>query len=71
MPNPLLNDRDVEFVLYEILSAEKLCELPDFADHSRETFDLFLGSAKKFARDVLLTSSRRSSRANASGSIRR
>jgi alkylation response protein AidB-like acyl-CoA dehydrogenase len=53
MPNPLLNDRDVEFVLYEILEAGRLCELPDFADHSRETFDLFLGSAKKFAREVL------------------
>src|SRR5688500_14735546 len=53
MPNPLLNDRDVEFVLYEILEVDRLCELPDFADDSRETFDLFLGSAKKFAREVL------------------
>ena len=55
MPNPLLNDRDVEFVLYEILEAERLCEVPEFADHSRETFDLFMASAKKFARDVLFS----------------
>jgi len=38
--NPLLRDRDVDFVLYELLDAPSLCALPAFAEHSRETFDL-------------------------------
>src|SRR6202521_154613 len=53
MANPLLRDRDVEFLLYEVLRVEKLCALPAFAEHSRETFDLVLASARKLAREVL------------------
>jgi len=52
MSNPLLSDRDVQFVLYEVLDVESLCALPAFSDHSRETFDLVLGSARKLAREV-------------------
>lgn len=51
--NPLLNDRNVEFLLYEVFEAESLCRLPYFADHSRETFDLYLQMCRKFAREVL------------------
>ncbi len=51
--NPLLRDRDVDFVLYELLEGESLCALPAFADHSRETFDLYLRSARRLAREVL------------------
>ena len=53
MGNPLLRDRDVEFILYEVLRVQDLCALPAFAEHSRETFDLALGSARKLAREVL------------------
>ena len=53
MANPLLSDRDVEFWLYEVLDAERLCALPWFEGHSRETFDLFLGSCRKLAREQL------------------
>ena len=53
MANPLLTDRNVDFVLYEVLDVERLCELPAFAEHSRETFDLYLGAARKLAREVL------------------
>ncbi len=51
--NPLLDDRDVEFLLYHVLDATRLCELPYFAEHGRETFDLVIDSARRFARDVL------------------
>jgi butyryl-CoA dehydrogenase len=51
--NPLLDDRDVEFLLYEVLDATRLCQLPYFAEHGRETFDLVIDSARRFARDVL------------------
>ncbi len=53
MANPLLSDRDVDFLLYEVLEAEALCRLPWFADHSRETFDLYLRSARRLARELL------------------
>jgi len=51
--NPLVRDRDVEFLLYEVHHAERLCLLPAFAEHERETFDLFLASAAKLARERL------------------
>jgi len=51
--NPLLDDRDVNFLLYDVLHAERLVELPDFAEHERETFDLLLKTTRRFAREVL------------------
>ncbi len=51
--NPLLDDRDVDFLLYYVLHAERLVELPDFAEHGRETFDLLLKTARRLAREVL------------------
>jgi butyryl-CoA dehydrogenase len=53
MANPLFSDREVSFQLYEVHGAEDLCRLPAFADHGRETIDLFLASARKIAREVL------------------
>jgi alkylation response protein AidB-like acyl-CoA dehydrogenase len=59
MANPLLSDRNVDFLLYEVLDADRrLAALPAFAEHGKETFDLFLGSARRLARDVLLPSYR-------------
>jgi butyryl-CoA dehydrogenase len=52
--NPLFSDREAAFVLFEVLAADKLCALSHFADHSRETFELYLGAAAKLARDVVL-----------------
>jgi alkylation response protein AidB-like acyl-CoA dehydrogenase len=52
-PNPLVSDRNIDFLLYEVFDAESLCRLPAYADHSRETFDLILKGARKFAREVL------------------
>jgi butyryl-CoA dehydrogenase len=51
--NPLVRDRDVDFLLYEVLHADELTKLPAFADHGRETFDLYLRSARRLAREVL------------------
>lgn len=59
MENPLLSDRNVDFLLYEVLGAERLCELAAFREHGRETFDLFLAGARRMARQVLLPSYRR------------
>jgi alkylation response protein AidB-like acyl-CoA dehydrogenase len=51
--NPLVRDRDVEFLLYEVHDVLRLCALPTFAEHERETFDLFLRSAAKLGREQL------------------
>jgi butyryl-CoA dehydrogenase len=54
MPNnPLVSDRNVEFLLYEVFDVEALCHLNAYEEHSRETFDLVLQNARKFAREVL------------------
>ena len=53
MANPLLSDRDVDFLLYELVDAPSLCALPAFADHARSTFDLVLASSRRLAREVL------------------
>ncbi|MDD9937697.1 MAG: acyl-CoA dehydrogenase [Myxococcales bacterium] len=52
--NPLLSDRHVAFMLHEVLDAQSLCALPYFAEHSRETFDLFVGACAKLSREALL-----------------
>jgi alkylation response protein AidB-like acyl-CoA dehydrogenase len=51
--NPLVRDRDVEFLLYEVHDVLRLCQLPPFAEHGRETFELFLRSAAKLGREQL------------------
>src|SRR5262245_4579949 len=53
MANPLVSDRNADFLLHEVFRVEELTALPYFADHSRETFDLVLASARKFAREQL------------------
>jgi hypothetical protein len=39
MTSRLINLRDLQFVLYELLQVGALTERPRYADHSRETFD--------------------------------
>ncbi|MEM6995002.1 MAG: acyl-CoA dehydrogenase [Myxococcota bacterium] len=51
--NPLVDDRDVAFLLYEVHDAAALTSLPAFSQHDRETFDLFVDSARRLARDTL------------------
>ena len=50
--NPLISDRDVAFVLYEVLDSEALCTLPYFAEHSRETFDMTIDAWRRL--DIVL-----------------
>ena len=51
--NPLLDDKTIEFLLYDVLGTEELLALPAFAEHSRETFDMVIGNARKLARTAL------------------
>ena len=50
--NPLIDDRDVEVILDELLDLSVL-RAPYFADHDRETYQLVIESARSLARDAL------------------
>ncbi len=52
--NPLIDDSLVDFLLYSVLEAESLCELEPYRKHSKETFDLYVDSVRRFARQDLL-----------------
>ena len=49
MPETLLSPRNLAFELYEVLDAEALTQRPRFAEHSRETFDAALTTARTIA----------------------
>lgn len=51
MANTLIDFQDLNFLLYEVLQVEKLCEYPRFSDHSRETFEATLETAYSVAND--------------------
>ena len=46
MAHRTLNERDLAFYLYEMLGADELLTRPRYADHSRETFDAAMATAK-------------------------
>ncbi|MFO0607139.1 MAG: acyl-CoA dehydrogenase [Polyangiales bacterium] len=56
--NPLLDDRDVAFLLHDVHDAASLCALPAFAHHSRETFDLTVQTLRRLAREVFAPAAR-------------
>ncbi|MCA9710110.1 MAG: acyl-CoA dehydrogenase C-terminal domain-containing protein [Myxococcales bacterium] len=51
--NPLVSDREVELLLHEVHDAVGLTALPAFGEHTRETFDLYVESARRLARQAL------------------
>ncbi|MBU26299.1 MAG: acyl-CoA dehydrogenase [Gammaproteobacteria bacterium] len=44
-----LNQRDIDFLLYEFLDTESLLKRKRYAEHSKETFDATIAGAKKIA----------------------
>jgi len=51
MYSKLLNRRDLEFILYELLDVGSLTRRARFAEHSRETFDAALDTAARIAEE--------------------
>ena len=49
MPAPILSQRDLDFMLYELLNVEALTERERYADHSKETFDAAMETARTVA----------------------
>ncbi len=54
MAAPILNERDMEFMLYELFDAEGLTQRPRYADHDRDTFSAVINTAKKVAEKYML-----------------
>lgn len=54
MASMIMEERDQQFVLNEMLEVEKLCSHPKFSGFSRETFDMVLEEARRFALNDLL-----------------
>jgi alkylation response protein AidB-like acyl-CoA dehydrogenase len=52
MSDKLVNRRDIDFNLYEVLDVEKLTENEYYQDHSKETFDMALDAAYKLAQEL-------------------
>jgi alkylation response protein AidB-like acyl-CoA dehydrogenase len=51
--NPLVDSRDVRFVLYELLELEQLNRYPKYADYDRDMFEDTLNLAEKIAIEQL------------------
>jgi len=49
----LVDLRDVQFILYEHLGVEKLCQYPKYGEFNREVFDMVLDQALKMAKEVI------------------
>jgi len=49
MPAPLLNQRDLDFMLYELFNVEAVTSRERYADHNRETFDAAIATARVVA----------------------
>jgi hypothetical protein len=53
MASKILDERDQQFVLFEMLEVEKLCGYERFADFSRDMFDMILTEARKMGTEVV------------------
>ncbi|MBK9623010.1 MAG: acyl-CoA dehydrogenase [Rhodocyclaceae bacterium] len=51
MSLPLINPRELAFQLYELLPTAELTQRERFADHSRDTFDAAIDTARRVAED--------------------
>ena len=53
MASMIVDERDQQFVLFEMLDVEKICGHEKFADFSRETFNMILTEAQKIAEEEI------------------
>ena len=54
MVAPILSERDLSFMLYELFDAEGLIQRERYREHSRETFDAAIATAKTVAEKYLI-----------------
>ncbi len=56
MPNPLVDDRFVDFLLDAVHPLDPILALDAFAEHDRDTCRMYLETSRRFAREVLFDS---------------
>jgi len=54
MPAPLLNERDLSFMLYELFDSESLTQRTRYQDHDRQTFEQVINTTKAVAEKFFL-----------------
>lgn len=59
MPETLLSARNLAFELYEVLNAEALTSRQRFSEHSRETFEAALDTARSIAEELFAPHNRK------------
>jgi alkylation response protein AidB-like acyl-CoA dehydrogenase len=59
MSESLLSSRNLAFELYEVLDAEALTQRERFAEHSRETFDAAIATARSIAEELFAPHNRK------------
>ncbi|PWI00269.1 acyl-CoA dehydrogenase N-terminal domain-containing protein, partial [Stenotrophomonas maltophilia] len=47
----LINQKDLDFLLYQVFSAEQLTQLERYQEHDKATFDSILDTARGIAAD--------------------
>ncbi len=52
MAEKFISDRNLKFLLYEMFDVERLIKYPQFADHSKEVFDMVIETAMKMGKDL-------------------
>jgi butyryl-CoA dehydrogenase len=52
MAEKFISERNLKFLLYEMFDVERLLKYPQFADHSREEFDMVMETALKLGKDL-------------------
>ena len=60
MMNHVLNQRDLDFILYDVLGVETLTKYERYSDHSRETFNRALETAQQIAESQFAPHNRKS-----------
>jgi alkylation response protein AidB-like acyl-CoA dehydrogenase len=58
--SPLIDRRNLDFMLHELLGVERLVRYPRFAEHSRDTFDAAIALAHQIALEKFLPHNRKS-----------
>ena len=52
MLNPLVDTRDVKFVIFELLEVDKMTKYPAFAEFDHDTFEATIDLAEQMAVEV-------------------
>jgi butyryl-CoA dehydrogenase len=53
MPNPLIDEKTLDFVLHDVVGLESILALPRFAEHDRAVCDATIDSVRRYSREVL------------------